>query len=246
MRFSSALTFSSLAVLGLGVPLSLRNTVLNEFLTILLKNLPDINQDLNDGTSLITGLDTLLAKAIGATTTYNELGNESCADYTLIFARGTAEPGNVGVLVGPPFVWALQDILGEDGLTVQGVNNYAASVAGYLAGGDADGSSNMASLISQAHSSCPNTKVIASGYSQGCQIVHNAIGQLDSSTASWISKVVLFGDPDNGTAIPNVDSANVQTYCHALDNICVNGDIIGPPHLTYAENVATAASFATS
>jgi hypothetical protein len=44
----------------------------------------------------------------------------------------------------------------------------------------------------------------------------------------------------------NVDSANVLTYCHTDDNICVNGDLILPAHLTYAENVVTAATFATS
>lgn len=46
-----------------------------------------------------------------------------------------------------------------------------------------------------AKSRCPNTKLIASGYSQGCQIVHHAISQLDATTASWISSVLLFGDP---------------------------------------------------
>lgn len=51
---------------------------------------------------------------------------------------------------------------------------------------------------------------------------------------------------DNGTAIANVDSSKVQTYCHPDDNICVNGDLILPAHLTYAENVSSAATFATS
>lgn len=146
MRVSSALTFSSLAAVGLGFPLALRNTVLNEFLTALLNNLPDVNETIDKATTVITDLDTLLGKVTDATTTYNQLtssSNSSCADYTLIFARGTAEPGNFGVLVGPPFVWALQDILGSSGLTIQGVNDYSASVAGYLAGGDADGSANM-------------------------------------------------------------------------------------------------------
>ncbi|KAH8702379.1 putative cutinase [Talaromyces proteolyticus] len=246
MYISSCLTFLSLSILSLSVPLALRNTPLNTFLTLLLDHLPDINEGINDASSVITALDSLLAGLIHAKTTENELGSGSCAEYTLIFARGTSEPGNMGVLVGPPLVWALQDIVGTSGLTIQGVNDYSASVAGYLAGGDADGSSNMASLISQAYSSCPSTKLIAAGYSQGCQVTHNAISQLDSTTASWISKVLLFGDPDNGTAIPNVDSSKVHTVCHTGDNICVNGDFILVPHLTYAEDVATAASFATS
>jgi len=36
---------------------------------------------------------------------------------------------------------------------------------------------------------------VASGYSQGGQIVHNAAAQLPADTAAWISKVVIFGDP---------------------------------------------------
>lgn len=34
-----------------------------------------------------------------------------------------------------------------------------------------------------------------SGYSQGCQIVHNAVEQLPAADASKISSVLLFGDP---------------------------------------------------
>lgn len=52
-----------------------------------------------------------------------------------------------------------------------------------------------ASQIESARSSCPNTKLIVGGYSQGCQIVHNAVSKLSADTASWISKVLLFGDP---------------------------------------------------
>lgn len=52
-----------------------------------------------------------------------------------------------------------------------------------------------ASQISAAMAACPDTKLIASGYSQGGQIVHNAAAQLPAATASWISKVVVFGDP---------------------------------------------------
>ena len=48
---------------------------------------------------------------------------------------------------------------------------------------------------------CPDTKLVASGYSQGAQIVHNAIGQLPAETAAWISKVVLFGDPGKSSLL---------------------------------------------
>jgi hypothetical protein len=38
----------------------------------------------------------------------------------------------------------------------------------------------------------------------------------------------------------------VYTVCHSGDDICLNGDFILVPHLTYAENVVAAAAFATA
>lgn len=70
--------------------------------------------------------------------TQNGLDGE-CKAVTIIFARGTTESGNVGTLVGPPFFQAVAEKIGADSLAVQGVE-YPADIAGFLAGGDADGS----------------------------------------------------------------------------------------------------------
>lgn len=78
----------------------------------------------------------------GQKTTYNELSG-SCKAYTVLFARGTTEPGNVGILAGPPFFEALRDRVGKANLAVQGVNGYDADVEGYLNGGDKGGSTAM-------------------------------------------------------------------------------------------------------
>lgn len=118
-----------------------RQTTLNEFLSILLDHLPAINETITQASEVITDLDSVLAKLAGFQTTYNGLSSGSCAEYTVIFARGTSEPGNVGVLVGPPLFLALQDLTSD--LTIQGVNDYAATVEGYLEGGDPSGSSEM-------------------------------------------------------------------------------------------------------
>ena len=71
--------------------------------------------------------------------TQNGLKNGGCKPVTVIFARGTTESGNVGTLTGPPFFQALAQQVGANNLAVQGVD-YPANVAGFLAGGDADGS----------------------------------------------------------------------------------------------------------
>ncbi|GLI79125.1 hypothetical protein PoHVEF18_007451 [Penicillium ochrochloron] len=222
-----------------------RDAGLNAFLAILLANMPAINGPLTEVTSLITAFDKVLGTLTGAKDTRNELGGP-CKEWTVIFARGTAESGNVGVLVGPPLFDALGDKFGSSTLTIQGVKNYSASVEGYLAGGDPAGSSEMARQIEAAKSQCPDTKLIASGYSQGCQIVHNAVSKLQASTARWISSVLLFGDPMKGQPLANVPSSRVFTSCHAGDDICNDGLFIGPAHLTYADNVTAAANFAAT
>lgn len=48
---------------------------------------------------------------------------------TFIFARGTGELGNMGSVVGPPTASALQQLLGANGVSVQGVD-YPADAAG--------------------------------------------------------------------------------------------------------------------
>ncbi|KAJ5414218.1 hypothetical protein N7509_000845 [Penicillium cosmopolitanum] len=222
-----------------------RGASLNEFLNILIGHLPVVSESLTKGTAIITDFSKLLGILTGAQETYNEAGG-TCKEYTVVFARGTAEPGNVGVLVGPPLFDALLDTFGDSAIAIQGVNNYAASVQGYLAGGDAAGSTEMARQIEAVKSKCPQTKLIASGYSQGCQIVHNAASKLQATTASWISSVLLFGDPKNTQPLSNIPASKVYTACHAGDDICKNGILIGPAHLTYALNVEDAAKFAAN
>ncbi|KAH8906758.1 cutA, cutinase A [Coniochaeta sp. PMI_546] len=168
-----------------------------------------------------------------------------CKAYTVIFARGTTESGNVGTIAGPPFFQALASRVGSGNLAVQGVN-YAADIAGFLAGGDPAGSQTMASLVQQAMTQCPSSKVVMSGYSQGGQLVHNAAAQLPASVTGKVAAAVIFGDPDNGTAVQGVPAAKTKIICHAGDNICQHGDLILPAHLTYGQDAGTAADFVVS
>ena len=95
--------------------------------------------------------------------TRNDLLNGECKPVTVIFARGTTELGNVGTFAGPPFFNALSDCIGDSNVAVQGVQ-YAASIGGFLEGGDPNGASTMAALTNQAVSQCPQTQIILSGY----------------------------------------------------------------------------------
>jgi cutinase len=163
--------------------------------------------------------------------TRNDLNNGKCGDMMVIFSRGTTETGNVGTIAGPPFFSALSSAMGASAVSVQGVE-YPADIPGFLAGGDAAGSKTMAALVQKAATDCPKSKIVMSGYSQGAQLVHNAAGMLDAQTAAKVNSVVMFGDPDEGQALPGIAASKVLTVCHAGDNICDGGVLILAPHLT--------------
>ncbi|TGO64414.1 hypothetical protein BCON_0007g00640 [Botryotinia convoluta] len=184
----------------------------------------------------------------------------ACSDVTVIFARGTTEIGTLGTVVGPPFLSALKSALGSSSVTMNGVD-YPADIPGFLEGGDAAGSKTMASMVTSTLSSCPDTKVVISGYSQGGQLVHNAAKLLPADTTAKISSAVIFGDPgssqshnmawilkltqkpDNGDAVQGVSADRTDVICHAGDNICQGGSLILMAHLTYGMDTTAAAAF---
>jgi hypothetical protein len=132
---------------------------------------------------------------------------QACEDAYLIFTRGTFEPGstaNLGMMVGIPLVSAIR--YGITGKTFGSIGvDYNNNVAGYLAGGDAAGGKKMAQMITDKVSQCPNTKIIAGGYSQGAQVTHNALATLSYNVASHIAAVVSFEqviDPDKKADCP--------------------------------------------
>ncbi|KAL9623499.1 MAG: hypothetical protein Q9160_002179 [Pyrenula sp. 1 TL-2023] len=182
-----------------------------------------------------------VAKRYTSGDTANDLGG-ACRAITVIFARGTTESGNVGSIVGPPFLQALNSRLGANNIAAQGVN-YPATVAGYLAGGDRGGAATLASLTNQAASKCPNTKIVLSGYSQGAQVVHLGAALLFQSVANRVAAVVLFGDPDNGQPFARIPANKVDTFCAAGDLICAGQPVVLPPHLSYGANAGQAAAF---
>ena len=93
---------------------------------------------------------------------------------------------------------------------------------------------------------CPNTKLCVSGYSQGAQVAHNAARMLSPSATNFINSVVLFGDPDDGEPFGNVPASKVSTDCHVGDDICLHGDLVLIPHLTYCFDASNEAGFAVS
>jgi cutinase len=101
----------------------------------------------------------------------------------------------------------------------------------------------MASLIQQAKSQCPDTKIIASGYSQGAEVVHNALSS--TSIAGLVSGAVLFGDPDSKKAVGALPDGQVKRFCVPGDIICETGIlIVDASHLSYVVYAGQAANAA--
>jgi hypothetical protein len=102
-------------------------------------NLPGIGRTIDAISAGLTTLEQGLATALSIQTDEDQL---SCAAMSVIFARSTTEPSNVGVLTGPEFFTALETIVGAKNVAVQGVD-YSASIDGFLEGGDPAGSQTM-------------------------------------------------------------------------------------------------------
>ncbi|KAJ7643774.1 cutinase [Roridomyces roridus] len=173
------------------------------------------------------------------------LEERACTDVIVIFARGTTETAPIGTIVGPPLEAALLVALGSKTLTFTGVP-YAADIPGFLEGGDPAGSATMASLLTSAANSCPDAAIITSGYSQGGQLVHNSAKQLSAAVLARINAAVIFGDPDDGEAVQGVPAAKTDVICHVGDDICLHGDLVLEPHLTYGVDTPAAAAFIAS
>lgn len=137
---------------------------------------------------------------ISAASTATDVTDGVCKPVTLIFARGTTEPGNMGTVVGPPLASAMQAAFGADKVAIQGVN-YAANIAGAGTGAispkDAAGAKNMVAMVAKVAAACPNSKVVLSGYSQGAEQVRGALMNMPAGGAMMAKVAVCVHSPSS-------------------------------------------------
>ncbi|WP_163749782.1 cutinase family protein [Mycolicibacterium helvum] len=156
-----------------------------------------------------------------------------CPDAEVIFARGTDEPAGMG-RVGDAFVDALRTQ--TNGLTI---DTYAVNYkAGKLQLHGGDGANDVISHIKATVSSCPDTKIILGGYSQGASVIDIVAGvpmggitwgsSLPPEYADNVAAVATFGNVAGRTGGSLTAQSALLGYksvdlCNPADPICHAG-----------------------
>lgn len=181
-------------------------------------------------------------------------GAAPCPDVEIVFARGTTEPPGVGG-IGQAFVDSLRSQLGGRSVGVYPVN--------YPASNDFDTSTPAGSDDASAHvqamaASCPNTRMVLGGYSQGAAVVDLATTYMPPDVADNVAAAAVFGGPRSTFAdslspgpLPSIGplyTAKTIELCVPNDPICFQGGWDMRAHGAYVQTgmVNQAASFAAS
>jgi len=185
--------------------------------------------------------------------TANAMG---CNDIEVVFARGTGELPGLG-RVGDAFVDDLRARVGNRSVGAYGVN-YPASYDFLTA---ADGANDASAYIQNVINTCPDTRLVLGGYSQGAGVIDiitsvpfPAIGftnPLPPDVANRVAGLAVFGNPTAKLGLPLTSSPVYGTraidLCNAGDPVCSDGNNV-PAHRSYGPDGLTnqAAVFVTS
>ncbi|KAI0455139.1 carbohydrate esterase family 5 protein [Xylaria acuta] len=183
-------------------------------------------------------------------TTADDYLNGGCRDVIFFFARGTGQAGNMGDQPGPQTADGLISALGTSKVAIQGVKYGASLLTNILPGGcDPGEARGFATLLSGAAQSCPSSKLVVSGYSQGAALVHAAVEQLAASARARVFAAVTYGDTQkqqDGGKIPNFDAGKTLILCNNGDLVCEGTLIITSAHLSYTSSVPSGVNFIVS
>lgn len=168
-----------------------------------------------------------------------------CADVQVVFARGTGEPAGIG-RVGDAFVDALRPLVPGQSVDVYAVN-YPASYDFLRA---ADGANDASAFVQNTVATCPDTKIVLGGFSQGAAVIDAlAIANqptlgftnlLPPAAADHVAAVAVFGNPSIRLLGGPLTSLSPQygyktiDLCNGADPVCSGGDD-RPAHSLYVQ-----------
>ena len=182
-----------------------------------------------------------------------------CTDIDVPVARGTFEPGTLGLIVGDPVYQAVQNSLRPRSLSGYPVNYPAdlgepASVQ--------KGNTDLVNHVKAQAAACPQQRFVLVGYSQGANVVDNSLGvssdgavvggpivaTIPAELAPRIAAVLLFGNPIRaiGRQVTGPYQSRTKDYCADGDTICQFLGTNPLAHFSYGSNAADAAAFAAS
>jgi cutinase len=199
----------------------------------------------------------ILTGSLGALTPVANAADDACPAVEVLFARGTNEAPGVGA-TGQAFVDALTARLPGKAVDVYGVNYPASLNFGQAADGIADASNKIQSVAA----SCPTTKIVLGGYSQGAAVAGytttdtvpagfdlpaSIAGPMPAAIAPHVAAVVLFGTPDAwilnlldhdapAITIGQAYTGKTLQLCATGDPVCYPGGLQRSAHSSYKDN----------
>jgi cutinase len=193
----------------------------------------------------------------------------ACPDVEVVFARATTEPPGIGG-VGQAFVDSLRSQVGRTTVGVYAVNYPATEDFTTSASAGANDAS---THVQATTATCPNTKMVLGGYSQGALVIDliTAIplsiagftpAPMPPEVADHVAAVAVFGNPSARavgpiTAVSPLYGAKAIDLCNAGDPVCAPGagmtvpqhdEMFSGPHVQYPQSgmPSQAAAFAAS
>jgi cutinase-like protein len=203
---------------------------------------------------LISGV-TLVAPAasLSGATGIASAQAEPCPAIQVVFARGTGEPDGTG-RVGEAFVDALRPLVGGKSVAVYAVN-YPASRDFLRA---ANGANDASLFVQNIAATCPDTKIVLGGYSQGAAVVdiitvaaQPTLGfaePMPANIADHVAAVAVFGNPSirllGGplTTLSPLYGYKTIDLCNGADPVCSGGDDVAAHSLYVQSGLATQAA----
>jgi cutinase len=199
----------------------------------------------------------ILAGSLVAPTPKASAAADSCSNVEVVFARGTNEAPGIGA-TGQAFVDALNARLPGKTVDVYAVNYPASLNFGQTADGIIDASTKIQAIAA----SCPTTKIVLGGYSQGAALAGytttdtvpagfnlpaGITGPMPAAIAPHIAAVVLFGTPDAWflnlvdhdappITIGQSYAAKTLQLCATGDPVCYPGGLDRSAHSSYKDN----------